>query len=71
MFGYDLNNLFETIILPWTLRILTAFAIAIVGWLLTKLIVRLAEKYLPARTLLITTHSRYLLEIIKKNFPEK
>lgn len=46
MFGYDLNNLFETIILPWTLRILIAFAIAIVGWLLTKLIVRLAEKYL-------------------------
>lgn len=58
MFGYDLSNLYETFIIPWTLRIITAIAIAVIGWILTKIIVRLVEKYLK----------KYNVDIILINF---
>lgn len=46
MFGYDLSVLLETFIYPWAQKITTALAIVIVGWILTKIIVRLTERYL-------------------------
>jgi small conductance mechanosensitive channel len=57
MFGYDLKVL-ETFLIPWTLKIITAIAIAVIGWILTKIIVRLLEKYL----------NKYKVDIILVNF---
>ena len=46
MFGYDLNELFTNFILPWIFKIAAAIIILVIGWILTKVIVRLVEKYL-------------------------
>ena len=58
MFGYDLNELFYNFILPWLFRIAAAIAILVIGWLLTKFIVRFVEKYL----------TRYKVDVILVRF---
>ena len=47
MFGpVDIETLFSNILLPWLTRIAVAILILVAGWFLTKLIIRLLEKYL-------------------------
>lgn len=58
MFGYDLSNLLETFVVPWAQKIVTAIAIAAIGWILTKIIVRLVEKYL----------NKYKIDVMLVNF---
>lgn len=58
MFGFDLTNLLERYVFPWTQKIVTAIAIAVIGWILTRIIVRLVEKYL----------NKYKIDVMLVNF---
>jgi len=42
----DIDTFFSNILLPWLIRIAVAILILVAGWFLTKLIIRLLEKYL-------------------------
>ena len=47
MFGStDINTFVANILLPWVIRIAAAILILIAGWILTRLIVKLVERYL-------------------------
>jgi small conductance mechanosensitive channel len=45
----DINTFVSNILLPWAIRIAVAILILVVGWILTKLIVKLLTRYLIRR----------------------